>query len=52
MFLNFFLVIFLDQNEKLSKLQSGNRRFHSTETGLLHFTDEILKKITDKRYPW
>ena len=23
-----------------SKLQSGNRRFHSIETGLLHFTDE------------
>ena len=41
-------VIFLDHNEKISKLQSGNRRFHSTETALLYFTDEILKNMDDK----
>ena len=45
-----FLVNFPDQNKKLSKLQSGNSRFHSTETGLLYFTDEILKNMDDKRY--
>ena len=36
-------VNFLDQNEKNSRLQSGNRRFHSTETALLYCTDEILQ---------
>ena len=33
---------------KNSKLQSGNRRFHSTETALLYFTDEKLKNVDDK----
>ena len=47
MFLNFWGGIFLDQNEKLSNLQSVNRRFPSTETGLLHLTDEILKNMDD-----
>ena len=42
-------VDFLDQNEKISKLQSGNRRFHSTETALLYFADEILKNMDDKK---
>ena len=32
-------VNFLDQNKKNSKLKSGNRIFHSTETALLYFTD-------------
>ena len=30
-------VHFLDHNEKISKLQSGNRRFHSTGTGFTLF---------------
>ena len=41
-------VHFLDHNEKISKLQSGNRRLHSTETALLYFTDDILKNMDDK----
>ena len=36
-------VNFLDQNEKNSKLKSGNRIFHSTETALFYFTDEREK---------
>jgi len=31
----------LDQNEKISKLQNGNRKLHSTEAALLYFTDEF-----------
>ena len=42
-------VNFLDQNEKIAKLQSGNRQLHSTETALLFFTDEILKNMDDKK---
>ena len=41
-------VSFFDQNEKISKQQNGNRKFHSTETALLYFTDEILKNMDDK----
>ena len=37
-------VNYLNCNSKIAKQQSGNRQFHSTETALLHFTDEILKK--------
>ena len=29
---------FLDKNSKITGLQSGNRKFHSTETALLHYT--------------
>ena len=42
-------VNFLDQNEKIAKLQNGNRKLHSTETALLYFTDEILKNVDDKK---
>ena len=35
---------FLDKNSKISGLQSGNRNFHSTETALPHYTDQLLKK--------
>ena len=42
-------VNFLDQNEKIAKLQNGNRKLHSTETALLYFTDEILKNMDDKK---
>ena len=39
----------LDQNDKVSKLQNGNRKLNSTETALLYFTDEILKNMDDKK---
>ena len=32
-------VTFLDNNNKLSQFQSGNRKYHSTETALLSVTD-------------
>ena len=40
---------FLDKNSKISGLQSGNRKFHSTETALLHYTDQLLKNMDEKR---
>ena len=43
------LVIFLIENEKLSKTQSGNRKLHSTETALLHVTDKLLKAMDEKK---
>ena len=39
---------FLDKNSKISGLQSGNRKFHSTETALLHYTDQLRKKMDEK----
>ena len=36
---------FLDKNSKISGLQSGNRKFHSTETALLHYTGQLLKNM-------
>ena len=33
---------FLDKNSKISGLQSGNRKLHSTETALVHYTDQLL----------
>ena len=35
----------LTTNMKLSKHQSGNRKRHSTETALLHVTDDFLLAI-------
>ena len=40
---------FLDQNEKIAKLQNGNRKLNSTETAFLYFIDEILKNMDDKK---
>ena len=40
---------FLDKNSKISGLQSGNRKFHSTVTGFLHYTDQLLKNMDEKR---
>ena len=40
---------FFDQNSKISGLQSGNRKFHSTETALLHNTDQLFKHMDEKR---
>ena len=42
-------VEYLTTNCKLAETQSGNRKFHSTETALLHVTDEWLKAMDDKK---
>lgn len=42
-------VEYLDSNGKIAQLQSGNRKLHSTETALLHFTDEVLRNMDDKK---
>ena len=43
------LVRFLQDHSIIHLLQSGNRKSHSTETALLHFSDEILKNMDEKR---
>ena len=43
------LVRFLQDHSTIHPLQSVNRKSHSTETALLHFTDEILKNMDEKR---
>ena len=43
------LVHFLEDYSIIHPLQSGNRKFHSTESALLYFTDEILKSMDEKR---
>ena len=45
------LVQFLQDHSIIHPLQSGNRKFHSTETALLHFTDEILMSMDEKHIP-
>jgi len=40
------LVRFLQDHSIIHHLQSGNRKSHSTETALLHFSDKILKNIS------
>ena len=42
-------VKFLDDNNKLSQFQSGNRKHYSTETALLSVTDDLLKGIDEKK---
>ena len=39
------LVNFLDSSNKIHQMQSGNRKFHSTESSLLYFTDELLNNM-------
>lgn len=39
---------FLEENDIISDLQSGNRKQHSTETALFYFTDELLKNMDEK----
>lgn len=40
---------FLDSNGIIHHSQSGNRKLHSTETALLHYTDELLKNMDAKK---
>ena len=40
---------FLDKNSKISGLQSRNRKFHSNATAFLHYTDQLLKNMDEKR---
>ena len=40
---------FLDSNGIIHHSQSGNKKLHSTETALLHYTDELLKNMDDKK---
>ena len=40
---------FFDSNGIIHHSQSGNRKLHSTETALLHYTDESLKNMDDKK---
>jgi len=42
-------VTFLDNDNKLSQFQSGNRKNHSTETVLLSVTDDLLKAMDEKK---
>ena len=40
---------FFDSNNVIHHLQSGNRKLHSTESALLHFTDELLNNMDQKK---
>ena len=39
---------YLQLNDRLTKTQSGNKRWHSTETSVIETTDTILKAIDQK----
>ena len=39
---------YLQLNERLTKTQSGNKKWHSTETSVIETTDTILKAIDQK----
>ena len=41
---------FLDKISKISGLQSGNRKFYSTETARLHYTDQLLQNTDENEY--
>lgn len=43
------LVNFLNSNDVIHHLQSGNRKFHSTESALLHYTDELLNNMDQRK---
>ena len=38
----------LTESKKLAKVQSGNRKMHSTKTALFHVTEELLEAIDAK----
>ena len=40
---------FLDSNNVIHHLQSGNRKLHSTESALHHFTYELLNNMDQKK---
>ena len=40
---------YLDSKELLTSKQSGNKQHHSTETTLIHTTDQILRAIDNKQ---
>jgi hypothetical protein len=42
------MIPYLDAKQRLSTQQSGNWRFHSTETSLIETTDSILNTIDGK----
>ena len=42
-------VPYLESNQRLSSTQSGNKKFHSTETSLIHTTDVVLEAIDKKK---
>ena len=42
-------VTFLENNNKLSQFQSGNRKYHSSEKSPLSVTDDLLKAIDEKK---
>ena len=41
---------FLDKISKISGLQSGNRKFYSTETARIHYTDHLLQNMDENEY--
>ena len=43
------LVNFISSNDIIHHLQSGNRKFHSTESALLHFTVELLNNMDQRK---
>jgi len=43
------LVNFLSSKDTIHHLQSGNRKFHSTESALLHFTDKLLNNMDQRK---
>ena len=42
-------VTFLENNNKLSQFQSGNRKYHSSEKAPVSVTDDLLKAIDEKK---
>ena len=42
-------VTYLTTKERLTTKQSGNKKWFSTETSLIHTTDAFLKGIDDKK---
>ena len=40
---------FLNSSNIIHQMQSGNRKFHSTKSALLHFTDKFLNNIYKRK---